>query len=114
MKRTSNSQYWEQVIADQTNSGLTQVKWCEQNDVNIHNFRYWKSRIKGNKHSNDTPLKPTWMLVTKSSAAPTIKPSESETGQIDLKVGKVKMTLRNSVDSNLLSNVLEVLMQYVE
>ncbi len=113
MARKSNVIYWEQVIADQRNSGLTQSTWCEQNDVNIHNFRYWKNRLKHDENSNHPSSKPTWTLVTASSATTTIKPSEFESGQIDIQVGKVKMTLRNSVAPNLLSDVLEVLMHYV-
>lgn len=74
MARTSNLEYWEQVIADQTNSGLTQSKWCEQSDVNIHNFRYWKSRLKHDENSNHTSSTPTWTLVTASSTTTTVKP----------------------------------------
>lgn len=114
MARAANVEYWQQVIADQENSGLTQAKWCEQNHVNIHNFRYWKNRLQRNENSNHTSSKPTWTLVTASSATSTVKPLESENGEIDIQVGKVKMTLRNSVDPNLLSDILGVLMHYVQ
>ncbi|SHJ99070.1 hypothetical protein SAMN02745975_03396, partial [Geosporobacter subterraneus DSM 17957] len=90
MARTPNQDYWEQVIADQRDSGLTQVKWCEQNDVNIHNFRYWKNRLKRDENSNIISSATTWTLVTASSPTSTVKPSMSGTGEIDIQVGKVK------------------------
>ena len=32
---------WEKRITDCKSSGQTQVKWCESNNISIHQFRYW-------------------------------------------------------------------------
>lgn len=114
MVRTSNLEYWEQVVLDQANSGLTQTKWCEQNAVKIHKFRYWKSKLKQYKCSNQKSSSPTWTLLTTSPTTSPVESSESKSGKIDIQVGKVKITLQNSVDQNFLSDVLEVLMHYVQ
>ena len=111
MARNSNSEYWKQVIKDQTSSGLVQVKWCEQNDVNIHNFRYWKNKIKRDENSGQKSTTPTWALVTANPDSKSKAP-ESKTGEIEIQIGKVNMTLRNSVDTNLFSDVIKVLMNY--
>jgi hypothetical protein len=34
----------EKRIADYKASGQTQAKWCESNDISIHQFRYWMKR----------------------------------------------------------------------
>lgn len=37
---------WARHIETQEGSGLSQRKWCEANQVNHHNFRYWRQRLK--------------------------------------------------------------------
>ena len=37
---------WEKRITDCKASGQTQVKWCESNDISIHQFRYWMKGLK--------------------------------------------------------------------
>ncbi len=44
MSRKSNPSYWKNALQEQKASKLSQAKWCEQNNVNIHNFRYWKNK----------------------------------------------------------------------
>lgn len=49
MSKSSNPELrkkWEQRISDYKESGLTQTKWCEANDVSIHQFKYWSRKIK--------------------------------------------------------------------
>ena len=49
MSKSPNSELrkeWEQRIAAYKESGQTQVKWCEANDISIHQFKYWMKRIK--------------------------------------------------------------------
>ncbi len=38
---------WEEHIRKWEASGVSQVEYCRQNDVNIKSFRYWKRRICG-------------------------------------------------------------------
>lgn len=113
MARNSNPEYWEQILAEQMNSGLTQTKWCEENDVSIHNFRYWKNRLKQKVHPGDKSLSSTWTLLTAKAPNTAFTDTENKTGEIIVQVGEIKMTLQNSVDLNFLSDVLKVLMQYV-
>ena len=45
MARKADPDYWQQQLTNQNLSGLTQAQWCEQNNINIHNFRYWRNRL---------------------------------------------------------------------
>ena len=37
---------WAARFADQKASGLTVRTWCEQNDLSIHKYNYWKHLLK--------------------------------------------------------------------
>lgn len=37
---------WTVRIADQKSSGLTIRQWCEQNNLSIHKYNYWKHQLK--------------------------------------------------------------------
>lgn len=41
-----NHEKWARYVDAQESSGLPQKKWCEANQVNHHNFRYWRQRLK--------------------------------------------------------------------
>jgi len=36
---------WQQHISDWSKSGLSQKRYCEQNDLKIANFSYWRKRL---------------------------------------------------------------------
>lgn len=36
---------WKNLIEQQRQSNLSFNKWCEQNQVSPHTFRYWKERL---------------------------------------------------------------------
>jgi len=49
---------WEDRIEKQLVSGLTQRQWCNENNLALSAFRYWKLRInKENRKSSDLELK---------------------------------------------------------
>ena len=37
----------------QKTSKISQIKWCQENNVNIHNFRYWVGRLKDNESKKE-------------------------------------------------------------
>lgn len=41
-----NCKKWAGYIEEQEGSRLSQNKWCEENQVNYNNFRYWRQRLK--------------------------------------------------------------------
>ena len=36
---------WKKLIEEQSKSGLSIEKWCLQNQVALHTFRYWRKRL---------------------------------------------------------------------
>jgi predicted alpha/beta hydrolase family esterase len=36
---------WQQHISDWSNSSLSQKRYCEQNDLKLANFSYWRKRL---------------------------------------------------------------------
>jgi len=37
---------WAVRCKDQTDSGLTVKTWCEQNDISVYTYNYWKHQLK--------------------------------------------------------------------
>lgn len=112
MSKKANSEYWQQVVLDQSSSGLTQLEWCEQNNVNIHNFRYWKRRLESELNSNHAvnQTETKWAIITHSEAdiaAQTIK------SLLCIHVGKAVVDVSPGFDPESLSTVLSVLMKHV-
>ena len=54
--RQSKSEYWAGHIKNWSNSDLTQVEYCRQNNLNRHTFNYWKSKL--NRIQTFRPLLP--------------------------------------------------------
>jgi len=44
---TSEEKYlkWRTLIEKQRQSGLPASRWCLENKVNLHTFRYWKAKL---------------------------------------------------------------------
>ena len=37
----TKAQYWQAVIQQWRDSGLTQTQFCTEQDIKLHNFQYW-------------------------------------------------------------------------
>ena len=46
IEREEKRVYWEGILCRWETSGLSQIEFCRQNDLNRHRFNYWKRRIK--------------------------------------------------------------------
>ena len=44
-KRQSKQAYWNHQISQWQESGLSQVQYCRDNQLNKHTFIYWKSKF---------------------------------------------------------------------
>lgn len=115
MRKQSNPEYWEQLLSDQLSSGLTQIKWCEQNSINLHNFRYWKKRLSlGPKVEVDpSECEGKWALITPNAKANLIASSPNESS-IKIQIGEAVLLVNDSVNLETLSNIVSLLMQYVQ
>ena len=116
MDKKANQQYWKQVMEDQGGSGLTQAIWCERNNVNIHNFRYWKRRLKDEEDSDANNPDPQWALVTNSPVSTQINEDSSltlasKTG-IVIKSGNLSVEFTGPVNIETLTGVMEFLISH--
>lgn len=102
MNREENRAKWQDIINEQTASDQTQARWCAENDINIHNFRYWKSRLSS---ENEEMAGSDFGFV---SLRPTIKPSKAVT----IRIGSAAIEVDDAVNLSLLENVVKVLMHY--
>jgi hypothetical protein len=96
---------WERKIADYKASGQTQAKWCESNDISIHQFRYWMKRIRD--HPMEKASNPWVPVVIEDS-----KPEVCESLQV--KVGSVSIEVNPGFNPSLLAEVVKVLKANVE
>lgn len=101
LSREKNRQKWSDIIDRQISSSQTQAVWCQENDVNIHNFRYWRRRLQ------EAPLDDSKISFV------TIKPKEVAIEKsITLRIGAAILDITGDVDSGALDSVVQVLMRY--
>lgn len=46
MTKEERVQYWEMVIEEFNESGLTKTDYCRNNDIPVSTFNYWENRLK--------------------------------------------------------------------
>lgn len=105
MTPMANRQKWAEIVEKQALSGEFQIPWCKANDVNIHNFRYWKRRLK-EENDSDEDKEPVWVALTN-----TVRSTEGE--GISIKVGKASVEVSSDTDMLILEKILQVLMKHV-
>ena len=45
--------YWTGINSEWKSSGQSQQEFCKKRNLNIHNFRYWRGRLKTTGEKND-------------------------------------------------------------
>lgn len=111
MSKSSNLELrmkWEQRIADYKASGLTQVKWCEENHISIHQFKYWMKQIKRQQPQNKK-LDNLWIPVVIEDPKPISKSDEP----LRIIVNSVAIEVNTGFDPSLLLDVIKVLKENV-
>jgi hypothetical protein len=111
MARKANRKMWEDIIGRQKDSGVPQIKWCQENDVNIHNFRYWIGRLKNDSKSKSNE----WAaLVVPPTATVNADVSKRENSSIlKITIGKVSIAYHKNACIDDFEKVIQVLMKYV-
>lgn len=103
MNKELNQKKWQEIIDNQQSSGMTQKTWCEANDVNLHNFRYWVNRLKTLATETDDVR---W--VSLEDARPSTK-----SDIMKITVGRACVEVNQETDKLLLADVLGILMTHV-
>jgi hypothetical protein len=100
MEQTELQKEWELRIADYKASGLTQSKWCEENNLTLHQFKYWFYKIERKKTSSQ---KSNWVSVTLDENTQDM----SET--LRIKIGQASIEVKPGFNPSLLADVIKVL-----
>jgi hypothetical protein len=102
--KQTNKETWVTAIQEQQVSGKTQKTWCLENNVNIHNFAYWKKRMSTTSNQEAT--------IESGSAfewASVIIENNTSTSRLEIKVGAVSIYLESDYDEQLLVKLINTL-----
>jgi hypothetical protein len=106
MNREENQKYWERLIHNQMESGLSQKQWCEENNIKIGTFKYWKYKIFPNTPSRKSE-KTTWTRVTP------ITDTKLCNSKIEVKIGKATLLIDKFFDEEIFDKVMRVITKHV-
>ena len=98
MKPNTQS-YWQTIIHEWEQSGLTQVDFCKQRNLNVKALYNWKSLLK-KKADHHLPL----CSNKKGTNSPFIKlniDSASNPKPLTLRIGEVELDVDNTTDRDL-------------
>ena len=97
MTRSEQRQYWEDQLETFKKSGMTAKQWCQENEINIHRFNYWKRKCSAVMASTPTH----WLPID-------MQP-EQESDALILRINDVSIEVRQGFDPGLLRLVVTTL-----
>lgn len=114
-----NLQEWAARFADQKASGLTVSQWCEQNNLSIHKYHYWKHLLKEEVVDQMLPdivplAVPASYLSSKPATLPDSQPDRSScesranctTSSVNLRLDGISIELDSSVPEEFLRTLV--------
>lgn len=108
LKHQHKLQTWTPIIHECKNSGMTVKDWCVENDINEKRFYYWQRRV---REEVLAPAMTSQQVNPSFIRIPNQAPRSSPDFQPDmvLNYGNLRMELKNSVTSELLDKVIQVI-----
>ena len=92
---------WEQRIAQFLSSGQSASKWCATNEISIHQFWYWKKRL---KTTQDTVKdSPKWLSLEMEDSM------DDPKTKIVVRMGQASVEVEHGFDPKLLVDVVRTL-----
>lgn len=104
MSRNKLQEEWEGRIAQYKASGMTQIEWCQHQEISIHKLKYWLYKSDRQKHNSDN--KPKWVPLAIEDESSSFNDT-NETMQI--KIGQATIEIKSDFDPTFLANVVKVL-----
>lgn len=91
---------WEARIASYKSSGQTQAKWCEANQISMHQFKYWYKKISG----------PVSQSIHAASFTPVfVEAPASQEEFLRVQVGEASIEVRPGFNPEFLAKVVRAL-----
>lgn len=96
---------WTKRIEDYRASGLTAIKWCEENNISVHMLRYKITQF--NKEKKQTLKETQWASVVLEKPV-----AEKETyPSLKVTVGKATIEVTKGFDPDIFRDVMRILSQ---
>jgi hypothetical protein len=102
MEKTELQIEWERRIAVFRTSGQTQSKWCQVNNLSLHQLRYWLKKIELTTKSGAEPAT-KWIPVSMEEIP--LEPNET----LQIKVGQASIEVKPGFNPSLLADVVRTL-----
>lgn len=120
---TSKEEFWRKTIARQLTSGLSQVKFCEQEKLNPNNFSFWKTTIKQRDEAKEHEVKRAFKQAAANRAAraekasfialvpatPSVKEAPSRTAVAEVEVAGARLRVFNGADCTTLCAIIRAM-----
>jgi len=107
MSRESLQQDWARRLEEYSASGLSQKEWCQGNDVPMHQFNYWRGKLKQGKITSANPIAAEgengWWKLEVLPEPPPLQ------NALDVRVGAATIKVAPGFDAKLLAAVVQAL-----
>ena len=101
--------FWEHVIAEQRNSGLTGRAWCQRNGVALEAFYLWRKKLTADPPLTTSAVRRSsdiqWLPIEPAKSTATV----SAPSGVTLRVGTIDVEIASGFDPRALSDIIAVL-----
>ena len=108
LKHQHNLQIWTQTVGECKKSDMTVKDWCLENEVNEKRFYYWQRRVREEVLAPAIASKNDSTTFVQIPNAVPMAPAAFQPDMV-LNYGNLRMELKNSVSSELLAEVIQVI-----
>ena len=92
--------YWRQHLEALKESGLTRKAYCEKNQIKLSKLAYWRQRLSPSEKQNKLANGTDWIPL---------QLNEDGSSSIDLRIGRLVVTVRRGFDPSLLTELLRAI-----
>ena len=106
MKPEERLEYWEMVMADYKDSGLTRTEYCTKNDIKISTFDYWKRKLSDAKaYAEDSGNRFAELKFSSDQEPRCSKTADFQT-EMMIQCGRFSLCINSNTPAALISKVL--------
>ena len=107
----SNEEKWGELLQEMRDSGKSQTKWCEEQGINFHTFKYWMKKLsQKSKHVEGQPIdkETKWLkLATKQDD----DVMHHVTDKIEVCIGNYRIVVPENFSKESMTSLIEVLIK---
>lgn len=111
--------HWTAQFQEQASSGLTVKAWCQEHNISIHTYNYWKHQLKTEYLDAFLPAEHDIVPLTTTLSTPSSTRCQSLSGQslhscevrdcnsISIASGDIQVTIGSSISDDQLLRILK-------